>query len=307
MAVSCTILVWSGNTNGLPLIVPVDAVMFVAVVVTLNWPAIGVVLTLFNSVEPLKAVIVVPVPVRFLAPPAWLESLGTTWDSLSTTTVNASLPSTNLTTVILSDMESAVAVIVTDVLEPKLPDVKLFFLPSAPSVNVTVGDVVKVGSPLMFCKLAVNETKAGVNEPSLDTNDWASEDNRTDLALAPGSPSLPLLAAWLTLKDCIFVKLALPSACMVKVIEPESSVGFAVMSAKDILLFTIVGVPGVKLSPTKLALNFPVVTVLDKLPVNCVTPLKTSISVPLPSKLKAPPAWLESWPTTWLSLVNIVV
>ena len=58
---------------------------------------------------------------------------------------------------------------------------------------------------------------------------------------------------------------------MVYVTEPEVCVGFTVMSAKTILLFTIDGAPTVKLSPTKLALNFPVVTVLDKLPVNLLT------------------------------------
>ena len=251
----------------------------------------------------------VPLPVKSWALPAWGEACVTLWDSFDNKTVNPSLPSVNLTIVILSEIESAVAVIVTEVLLPKLAEVNVAVSPLPP--NVTLGDELNDVALDMFCLFAVNVIVVGVIEPSLVINDWASADSLIDFAL---EPSLPLSAAWATENDCSFVKLALPSAFTVKFNEPSVMFVEELGPVKSATIIVLLSVPSILLPPavTPVALgaftkNCPVVGEPLVIPVNWVTPLNTIILVPLPVKVYAPPACVEALGSVCDSFVNTTV
>ena len=66
-----------------------------------------------------------------------------------------------------SDIPPALAVIVTELLLPKLPELSVLVSPLPP--KVTLGDVVKVVALPIFCLLEVSVIEAGVIVPSWST------------------------------------------------------------------------------------------------------------------------------------------
>ena len=142
--------------------------------------------------------------------------------------VTASEPSVNRTTVISSLNEPAVAVTLTEVLEPNSVAVNVAVSPEPPNVND--GVELNVVELAIFCLFAVKVIVEGVTVPSFATlNAIASDDNEITCAFEPGSPSVP--------------DLFLPILCEVVSVKSVPSALLPVIVYVITTLFTLLDIP----------------------------------------------------------------
>ena len=260
----------------------------------MNCPAAAVEVLNVNAVVPSNTLIVVPLLLKLVILP--LLSAGNKCAGLLLVDVTASEPSVNLTIVISSLNEPAVAVTFAEILLSNSVAVNVAVSPEPPNVNESPSSstALNVVELAIFCLFAVKVIVEGVMVPSFAIlNAIASDDNEITCAFEPSWPAVPVLFLPI-LCEVVSVK-SVPSALLPVIVYVITTL-FTLLDIPE-WSATTAGSPETVIPPIVIVpdgdcpvvtLYCPAVGVPETL-FNSVVPSKTLIVVPLSE-------WLDTTP-----------